>query len=139
LQQYTCQTLFFMIFVYNFKLVLFIKQHAMYKKHFTKKSNQIKMAQNCKIEYNTINKSNYNMQTSTVLFTNMNECQLSRLAYKFVTAEQFEIYREFQCTYPSVLSPFRGGGIAYLSDPDSYAGWSFYTPVRATQSRQVEG
>jgi len=29
--------------------------------------------------------------------------------------------------------------IAYLNDPDSYAGWSFYTPVRATQARQVEG
>jgi len=38
-----------------------------------------------------------------------------------------------------VLSPFRGGGIACLIDPDSYAGWSFYTPVRATQARQVEG
>jgi len=37
-----------------------------------------------------------------------------------------------------VLSPFRGGGIAYLNDPNSYAGWSFYTPVRATQARQVE-
>jgi len=33
---------------------------------------------------------------------------------------------------PGVLSPFSGGGIAYLNDPDSYAGWSFYTPVRAT-------
>jgi len=33
----------------------------------------------------------------------------------------------------------RGGGIAYLNDPDSYAGWSFYAPVRATQARQVEG
>jgi len=40
---------------------------------------------------------------------------------------------------PRVLSPFRGGGIAYLNDPDSYAGWSFYTPVRASQARQVEG
>jgi len=40
---------------------------------------------------------------------------------------------------PRVLSPFRGGGIAYFSDPGSYAGWSFYTPVRATQARQVEG
>jgi len=30
------------------------------------------------------------------------------------------------------------GGIAYLCDPDSYAGWSFYTPVGATQARQVE-
>jgi len=40
---------------------------------------------------------------------------------------------------PRVLSPFRGWEIAYLSDPDSYAGWSFYTPVRATQARQVEG
>jgi len=27
----------------------------------------------------------------------------------------------------------------YLNDPDSYAGWTFYTPVRATQTRQVEG
>jgi len=40
---------------------------------------------------------------------------------------------------PCVLSPFRGGGIVYLSDPDSYVGWSFYTPVRVTQVRQVEG
>jgi len=31
---------------------------------------------------------------------------------------------------PRVLSPFRGGGIAYLIDPDSY------TPVRATQVSQ---
>jgi len=38
-----------------------------------------------------------------------------------------------------VLSHFRGGGIEYLNDPDSYAGWSFYSPVRATQARQVEG
>jgi len=39
-----------------------------------------------------------------------------------------------------VLSPFRGGGIAYLSDPDSYVGWSSVcTPDRATQARQVEG
>jgi len=40
---------------------------------------------------------------------------------------------------PRVLSPFSGGGIVYLNDPDSYAGWGFYTPVRATQARQVEG
>jgi len=40
---------------------------------------------------------------------------------------------------PFVLSPFRGGGIEYLSDPDSYVGWSFYTPIRASQARQVEG
>jgi len=38
-----------------------------------------------------------------------------------------------------VLSYFRGGGIAYLNDPDSYAGWSFYTPGRAFQDRQIEG
>jgi len=38
-----------------------------------------------------------------------------------------------------VLSPFRGGGIAYLSDPDSCAGWSFYTPGWASHVRQVEG
>jgi len=42
------------------------------------------------------------------------------------------------CT-PRVPSPFRGVGIAYFSDPDSYAGWSFYTPIRATQARQIEG
>jgi len=40
---------------------------------------------------------------------------------------------------PRVLSPFRVGGIEYLNDPDSYAGRSFYTPVRATQVRHVEG
>jgi len=39
------------------------------------------------------------------------------------------------------LSPFHGGGIVYmyLYDPDSYAGWSFFTPGRASQVRQVEG
>jgi len=41
--------------------------------------------------------------------------------------------------FPRLLSHFRGGGIAYLNDPDSYAGWSFYTPGRASQVRQVEG
>jgi len=34
---------------------------------------------------------------------------------------------------------FSWWGIAYLDDPDSYAGWSFHTAVRATQARQVEG
>jgi len=27
----------------------------------------------------------------------------------------------------------------FLNDPDSYAGWSFYTPGRVSQARQVEG
>jgi len=39
----------------------------------------------------------------------------------------------------SISVTFSWWGIAYLNDPDSYAGWSFYTPVRATQDRQVEG
>jgi len=39
---------------------------------------------------------------------------------------------------PGVVPSFRGG-IAYLIDPDSYDGWSFYTPGRASQVRQVEG
>jgi len=30
------------------------------------------------------------------------------------------------------------GGIAYLSNPDSYAGWSFYTPVRATKPDRLK-
>jgi len=30
-------------------------------------------------------------------------------------------------------------GIAYLIDPDIYAGWRFYTPGRASNVRQVEG
>jgi len=30
-------------------------------------------------------------------------------------------------------------GIVYLNDPDSYAGWSFYTPGWTSQARQVEG
>jgi len=38
-----------------------------------------------------------------------------------------------------MLSPFRGGRIEYLNDLDSYADWSFYTPVSASQVRQVEG
>jgi len=40
--------------------------------------------------------------------------------------------------FPRVLSPFRGGRIAYLNDPDSYADWSFNTPGRVSQARQVE-
>jgi len=39
----------------------------------------------------------------------------------------------------SPFSPFRGGGIAYLNDLDSYADWTFYTPGGASQVRQVEG
>jgi len=30
-------------------------------------------------------------------------------------------------------------GVLYLNDPDSYAGWSFYTPGRAFQVKQIEG
>jgi len=39
------------------------------------------------------------------------------------------------------MTPFRGGGggIVYLSDPDSYTGWRFYTPGRDSQVGQVEG
>jgi len=40
---------------------------------------------------------------------------------------------------PRCAVTFSWWGIAYLSDPDSYAGWSFYTPGRATQVRQVKG
>jgi len=43
------------------------------------------------------------------------------------------------CLHFKQYNPFRGGGIACLSDPDSYAGWSAYTPVRASQARQVGG
>jgi len=38
-----------------------------------------------------------------------------------------------------VLSLFRGRRIAYLNDSDSHAGWSFDTPGRVSQARQVEG
>jgi len=41
--------------------------------------------------------------------------------------------------FPPRAVTFRGGGIAYLYDPDSYADWSLYTPGRATQARRVEG
>jgi len=37
-----------------------------------------------------------------------------------------------------VLSPFRGGGIAYLSDPDSYAGWSFILLVEPPKSDRLK-
>jgi len=43
----------------------------------------------------------------------------------------------------SVLSPFAvtfsWWVIAYLIDPDRYAGWNFNTPGRASQVRQIEG
>jgi len=34
---------------------------------------------------------------------------------------------------PHVLSPFHDEGIAFLVDPDSNAGWTFYTSGRASQ------
>jgi len=42
---------------------------------------------------------------------------------------------------PRVLSPFCGGGIVYLKDPDTNIAMlgGVYTPVRASQARQVEG
>jgi len=40
---------------------------------------------------------------------------------------------------PVCCQLFVVGRIACLSDPDSYAGLSFYTPVRASQAIQVEG
>jgi len=40
---------------------------------------------------------------------------------------------------PLCAVTFSWWGIAYLIDPDSYAGWIFDTPVKATQARQVEG
>jgi len=45
---------------------------------------------------------------------------------------------EYDIKWTQVVSTFSWWGIAYLSDQDSYAGWR-YTPVRATQARQVEG
>jgi len=46
---------------------------------------------------------------------------------------------QFQVVCPPCAVTFSWWAIAYLTDPDSYAGWSCYTPVRATQARQVEG
>jgi len=40
---------------------------------------------------------------------------------------------------PRAVTISWGDGIAYLNDPNSYAGWSVYTPGRASQVRQVEG
>jgi len=61
--------------------------------------------------------------------------------YSYYYDQRFHLVYKNECEWvtPRVLSPFRGGEIAYLSDNDSYAGCSFYTPVRATQARQVEG
>ena len=39
---------------------------------------------------------------------------------------------------PPRAAPFRGGGIEYLNDLDSYAGGGVMPPGRATQVRQVE-
>jgi len=39
---------------------------------------------------------------------------------------------------PSVLSPLRGGGIAYLNDPDSYAGWSLILLVGPPKSGRLK-
>jgi len=40
---------------------------------------------------------------------------------------------------PRVLSPFRGGGIVYLNDPDSYAGWSFVLLLGPPKSDRLNG
>jgi len=41
--------------------------------------------------------------------------------------------------HPQRAVTFSWWGDAYLNEPDSYAGWSFYIPGRASQVRQVEG
>jgi len=63
-----------------------------------------------------------------------------RLKSKFQISIIIQIVHRKLSTF-HVLSPFHGGGIAYmyLKDPDIYSGWSFYTPGRASQVRQVEG
>jgi len=35
-----------------------------------------------------------------------------------------------KCFTQCGLSPFHSGGIAYLNNPDSYAGWICYTPYK---------
>jgi len=58
----------------------------------------------------------------------------------YVYLHDCALVRIFVCFgIPCVLSPFWWWGIECLNDPNSYAGWSFYTPVRAIQARQVEG
>jgi len=45
----------------------------------------------------------------------------------------------FQLLIPPRAVTFSLWGIAFINYPDSYAGWRFYTPVRASQAREVEG
>jgi len=37
------------------------------------------------------------------------------------------MYKPLFFITPRVLSPFRGGGVSYLKDSDSYAGWGLYS------------
>jgi len=47
-------------------------------------------------------------------------------------------WKTYNCS-PLGAVTFSWWGIAYLNDLDSYAAWSFYTPGRVSQARQVEG
>jgi len=51
------------------------------------------------------------------MFINQNQNELGEHKDIMLSLSFFSAYR--------VLSPFRGGGIVYLNDPDSYAGWRF--------------
>jgi len=53
--------------------------------------------------------------------------------------ETFQNEKSFPLQQPPCAVAFPWWGIAYLSDQDSYAIWSFYTPVRASQVRQFKG
>jgi len=50
-----------------------------------------------------------------------------------------ELIDLLESVFPLCAVTFSWWGIVYLSDPDSYAGWSFYSLVGASQARQVEG
>jgi len=72
------------------------------------------------------------------------KCANKHITYMFVYTDRcydVMIYIFFSSIFkrPVCCHLFVVGGIEYLSYPDSYPGWSFYTPVRATQVRQVEG
>jgi len=45
---------------------------------------------------------------------------------------------KFYFITPYMLSHFRGGGIAYLKDPDSNAGWSFILLVGPPKSDRLK-
>jgi len=66
-----------------------------------------------------------------------NVCMTIKQVIYFVSTHVADL--SFTSYRPPYAVTFSWWGIEYLNHPDSYADWNFYTPVTASQVRQVQG